>query len=111
MQATVVQAKSGVWLHIKHITGSKAGKLLQRKKSVSLLTDVMYPKPFTTSVTQWGELNELIMQSTGMTGESKREWSSVFVRPSKGFLAASPEDSTWNMSRRNNMASPTSNGF
>ena len=43
MQATVGQAKSGVWhqQRAKRITGSKAGKiLLQKKKTVSLLTNI-----------------------------------------------------------------------
>ena len=63
MLATVGQRKSGVWhqQRAKRITGSKAGKIpLQKKKTVSLLTDIIYPKPFTAPATQWGEQNEQV---------------------------------------------------
>ena len=100
MQATVVQAKSGAWhqLRAKRITGSKAGKiLLQIKKSVSLLTTIMYPKPFTTAATQWGEMNEPIAKL-----QYAKYWNErgvkvrvaecgLIIHPSKGFLAASPD--------------------
>ena len=100
MQATVVQAKSGVWhqLRAKRITGSKPGKiLLQKKKSVPLLTTVMYPKPFTTAATQWGELNEPIAKLHYAKYWNERGVTvrvvecGLTVHPSKGFLAASPD--------------------
>ena len=100
MQATVGQAKSGVWhqQHAKRITGSKASKVLvQKKKTVSLLTNILYPKPFTSPATQWGQLNEKVarlcyVQYWKQKGiEVRVVECGLIVHPSKGFLAASPD--------------------
>ena len=82
----------------KRITGSKASKVLvQKKKTVSLLTNILYPTPFTSPATQWGQLNEKVarlryVQYWKQKGIKVRVVEcGLIVHPSKGFLAASPD--------------------